>query len=441
MMKNVRRIWGMKAKNFFIFLLVLAIIGTGAYTAFMGLQIGNFTIAPVKDSINFGLDIKGGAFVVLEAETDAQGDELKNIMAQTKEVIIRRVNAMGLSEPNIVLEGEKRIRIELPGVKNTQEAIDSIGKTAQLKFVKSDGEVVLTGNEVKDAKLNFHPETQEPIVSLELNSEGSKAFQLATRELAKLPNAVKDPNDPEKVVSNHNKMIHIVLDENSISSPMVNDEIPNGKAFITGSFTSESAANLAALIRAGALPVDLHEIQTSAIGPTLGIDSLNTSLDAAKIGIGLVLLFMLLYYRVPGFIANIALIMYVLIVIFTLVGLNATLTLPGVAGLILGVGMAVDANVIIFERLKEEIRNGKTIRASIDSGFSKALRTILDANITTFIAAIVLYYFGLGPIQGFAVTLMIGILASMFTAVFVTKYLLKLIIRMDIFKNTKLFGV
>ncbi|WP_432665395.1 protein translocase subunit SecD [Wukongibacter baidiensis] len=430
----------MKAKNFFIFLLVLAIIGTGAYTAFMGLQIGNFTIAPVKDSMNLGLDIKGGAFVVLEAETDAQGDELKTIMAQTKEVIIRRVNAMGLSEPNIVLEGEKRIRIELPGVKNTQEAIDAIGKTAQLKFMKSDGEVVVTGSEVKDAKLGFHPDTQEPVVTFELNSEGAKKFQLATRELAKLPNALQDPNDPEKIISNYNKLIHIVLDENPISSPVVSDEIPNGKGFISGGFTSESAANLAALIRGGALPVNLKEIQTSAIGPTLGIDSLNTSLDAAKIGVGLVLLFMLLYYRVPGFVANIALVMYMLIVIFTLVGLNATLTLPGVAGLILGVGMAVDANVIIFERLKEEIRNGKTIRASIDSGFSKALRTILDANITTFIAAIVLYYFGLGPIQGFAVTLMIGILASMFTAVFVTKYLLKLIIRMDIFKNTKLFG-
>lgn len=430
----------MKAKNFFIFLLVLVILGTGAYTAFMGLQIGNFTIAPVKDLMNLGLDIKGGAFVVLEADTDAQGDELKNIMAQTKEVIIRRVNAMGLSEPNIVLEGEKRIRIELPGVKNTQEAIDAIGKTAQLKFVKPDGELVVTGNEVKDAQLSFHHDTQAPIVSLELNSEGAEAFKLATRELSRLPDAIQHPDDPEKTIANYNKIIHIVLDEQPISSPMVNDEITNGKAIITGGFTSEEAANLAALIRGGALPVNLIEIQTSAIGPTLGIDSLNTSIDAAKIGIGLVLLFMLLYYRVPGFVANIALILYMLIVIFTLVGLNATLTLPGVAGLILGVGMAVDANVIIFERLKEEIRNGKTIRASVDSGFSKALRTILDANITTFIAAIVLYYFGLGPIKGFAVTLMIGILASMFTAVFVTKYLLKLIIRMDIFKSTKLFG-
>jgi len=430
----------MKVKNFIIFLLVLAIVGTGVYAAFVGLKIGNFTIAPVKDSMTLGLDIKGGAFVVLEADTDAKGDELKKIMTQTKEVIIRRVNAMGLTEPDIVLEGEKRIRISLPGVKNTQDAINAIGKTAQLKFIKTNGELVITGNEVKDAKMNFHPETQQPIVSLELNSKGAKAFQEATRELANLPKVITDPNDPQKKIDNYNKMIHIVLDDNPISSPMVDTEIPNGKAYISGNFTTESASNLAALIRGGALPVDLIEIQTSAIGPTLGIDSLNTSIDAAKIGIGLVLLFMLIYYRVPGLVANIALVLYILIVIFTLVGLNATLTLPGVAGLILGVGMAVDANVIIFERLKEELRNGKTIRSSIESGFSKALRTILDANITTFIAAIVLYYFGLGPIQGFAVTLMIGILASMFTAVFVTKFLLKLIVRMDIFKNTKLFG-
>ncbi len=430
----------MKTKNLLIFLLVLVVVGAGVFTAFNGLKIGDFTIDPIQNSMKLGLDIKGGAYVILEADTDAQGEELEKIMQQTKEVITRRVNAMGLTEPNIVLEGENRIRIELPGVQNTQEAIEAIGKTAQLKFMKTDGEVVVTGDQVKDAKLGFHPETQEAIVSLEFDGEGAKAFQIATRELAELPDQLANPDNPEQLMFNYDKSIVIVLDDEIISSPMVDEEIPNGQAYISGSFTVDSASSLAALIRGGALPVDLVEIQTSAIGPTLGIDSLNTSLDAAKVGILLVLLFMLIYYRVPGFIANIALVLYILIVIFVLVGLNATLTLPGVAGLILGVGMAVDANVIIFERLKEELRNGKTIRSSIDSGFSKALRTILDANITTFIAAIVLYYFGLGPIKGFAVTLMIGILSSMFTAVFVTKYLLKLIVKMDIFKNTKLFG-
>ncbi len=430
----------MKTKNVLVFLLILAIVGAGIYIAFNGLKVGEFTIDPVSDSMKLGLDIKGGAYVILEADTGAQGDELKGIMEQTKEVLTRRINAMGLTEPNIVLEGENRIRIELPGVQNTQEAIEAIGRTAQLQFMKSDGEVVVTGDQVKDARLSFDPETQQPTVSLEFDSEGARAFQIATRELAALPDQVPNPENSEQFIFNYDKSIIIVLDDQIISSPMVNDEIPNGQAYISGNFTTDSASNLAALIRGGALPVNLIEIQTSAIGPTLGIDSLNTSLDAAWVGILLVLLFMLIYYRVPGFVANVALILYILIVIFALVGLNATLTLPGVAGLILGVGMAVDANVIIFERLKEELRNGKTIRSSIDSGFSKALRTILDANITTFIAAIVLYYFGLGPIKGFAVTLMIGILASMFTAVFVTKFLLKQIVKMDIFKNTKLFG-
>lgn len=416
----------MKAKSFIIFIIILLILGAGVYTAFNGLQLGDYKIASIGESIKLGLDIQGGVYVVLEAQTDAQGDELKRLMSQTQEVIRRRVDAMGLTEPNIVLEGEKRIRIELPGVKNSQDAIEAIGKTAQLKFVKVDDEVVITGNDVKNAELTFDNE-DKPAVSLELNSSGAEAFRLATKELS----TQEFPNN----------VLAIELDDEIISAPMVSDEIPGGKAIITGTFTIDEASNLAALIRGGALPVNLKEVQTSAIGPTLGIDSLRTSLDAGKIGLILVLLFMLIYYKLPGFIANIALIFYILIVLFVLVGLNATLTLPGVAGLILSIGMAVDANVIIFERLKEEISNGKTIRSSIDSGFSKALRTILDSNITTFIAAIVLYYFGLGPIKGFAITLMIGIVTSMFTAIFVTKFLLKLIVNMQITKSTKLFGV
>jgi len=417
----------MKARNFVILLIILAVIGAGVFTAINGLKIGNYTLKPIKDSMKLGLDIKGGAYVVLEADTDVKGEELKKIMEQTREVIRRRVDAMGLTEPNIVLEGEKRIRIELPGVKNAQEAIEAIGKTAQLEFVKYDGEVVLTGKQVQNAELMFHPETNEPVVSLHLNSEGTEAFRLATKELAKIQQY------PDNAIL-------IILDGEMLSAPEVTEEIPNGKAFISGDFTVEKASTLAALIRGGALPVNLKEVQTSAIGPTLGIDSLKTSVNAGKIGIVLVLLFMLIYYRVPGFIASVALILYTLIVLYILVGLNATLTLPGVAGLILSIGMAVDANVIIFERLKEELRNGKTIRSSIDSGFSKALRIILDSNITTFIAVIVLYYFGLGPIKGFAITLMIGILSSMFTAVFITKLLLKLTVGMDIIKSPKLFG-
>lgn len=419
----------MKIKNIAIILVIIAIIATGAIGTAKGMEIGQFQLSPVKERIKLGLDLKGGVFVVLEAQTKATGKELDKIMNQTKEVIERRVNAMGLTEPNILREGDKRIRIELPGVKNAQEAIDAVGKTAQLQFLNAKGEVILTGEQVKNAEVVFEEKKGNiPSVALEFNSKGVKAFQIATREAASAP-----AGSPEKIIP-------IILDGEVISAPAVSDEIPNGKAVISGNFTIDKASQLAALIRGGALPVNLIEVQTSAIGPTLGMDSLNKSIDAAGIGIGLVLLFMLIYYRVPGFIANIALVLYILIVLWVLVGFGAVLTLPGIAGLILSIGMAVDANVIIFERIKEEIRNGKSLRASVDSGFSRALTTILDSNVTTLIAGVVLYQFGSGPIKGFAVTLMIGIAASMFTALVITKLLLKLFIGIDPLKNTKLYG-
>lgn len=419
----------MKMKNAIILLLILAIVATGAVAGMKGLDVGNVKVSPIKQMMKLGLDLKGGVFVVLEAQTDATGKELDKIMNQTKEVMEQRVNEMGLTEPNVMREGMKRIRVELPGVKNAQEAIASLGTVAQLQFMNAKGEVILTGEQVKNAEVGFESDRGNiPSVSLEFNSEGADLFQKATKEAASHPQGSVE------------RIIAIVLDGKAISTPAVSGEIPNGRASITGNFTIEEASQLAALIRGGALPVTLTEVQTSVIGPTLGMDSLNKSIYAAGIGIALVFLFMLIYYRVPGFIANVALLVYILIVLYVLVGFGAVLTLPGIAGLILGIGMAVDANVIIFERIKEEIRNGKTLRASVSSGFSKALTTILDSNVTTVIAGFVLYQFGSGSIRGFAVTLMISVAASMFTAVIVTKFLLKLFINIDIFKNTKLYG-
>ena len=419
----------MTIKNAVIMLLIIGIITVGAVAGIQGLEVGGVKVEPFSQSMKLGLDLKGGVFVVLEAQTDVSGNDLDKLMNQTKEVIERRVNAMGLTEPNIMREGDKRIRIELPGVKNAQEAIEAVGRVAQLQFMKFDGEVILTGDQVKNAEVVF--ETQKgnmPSVSLEFNSEGAKAFAAATKEAA----AASYGSDEN--------IIAIVLDNEIISAPRVENEIPNGKAIITGNFTVDEASQLAALIRGGALPVSLMEVQTSAIGPTLGMDSLVKSIYAGAIGIVLVFLFMIIYYRIPGLIASIALVIYILILLWIMVGFGAVLTLPGVAGLILSIGMAVDANVIIFERIKEEIKNGKSLRAAVDSGFSRALRTILDSNITTLIAGIVLYQFGTGPIKGFAVTLMIGIAASMFTAIVITKLLLKLFININIFKDTKLYG-
>ncbi len=413
----------MRFKKLSIFLLVSILIGFFSYSAVNGLNIGKFKMEPVKNSIKQGLDLKGGVFVVYEAQTKEKGKELDKILDQTIEVFRKRIDSMGLTEPVIVKEGEKRIRIELPGVKNAKEAIDMIGKTAQLQFAKEDGTIVLTGGEVKKSEVVFDKKTNVPIISLEFNPEGTKKFAAATKELA-----------------GTGRPILIILDNKVISHPVVNEEIPNGQAVINGDFTVESASQLANLIRAGALPVEFKEVQTSTVTATLGENALQKSIQGAGIGILLVMLFMLIYYRLPGMVADIALTGYMLIILFVYTGMKVTLTLPGIAALILSVGMAVDANVIIFERIKEELKNGKSLRASIDAGFAKALSTIVDSNITTFIAGIVLYNFGTGPIKGFAITLMIGILASMFTAIVITKLLLKSLVHANLVKNKKFFG-
>jgi len=405
------------------FLAMIVIIAFGVYTALSGLSIGGLNISPLGKQVKQGLDLKGGVYVVYEAQTDAKGEELKKIIDQTIEVFRRRIDTLGLTEPVIVKEGEKRIRIELPGVKNANDALEMIGKTAQLKFALQDGTVIVTGKNVKKSEVVIDQKSKEPLVALEFDSEGAKAFADATEKLA----PTQSP-------------IFIVLDNEVISSPVVNEKIPNGQATITGNFTVESASELANLIRAGALPVDFKEIQTSTITATLGENALNMSILGAKVGIAILILYMMLYYKLPGLVAAIALAAYALIVGYAFVGMNATLTLPGIAALILSIGMAVDANVIIFERIKEETRKGKSLRVAIDAGFSRAMTTIIDSNVTTFIAGVVLYNFGTGPIKGFAVMLMLGIVASMFTAVVVSKLLLKTLANAGFLKNNKLFG-
>lgn len=416
----------MKGNNTLLFFLVVAIIAGVAFTAINGITVGNFSIEPVSEMINLGLDIKGGVVVVYEANTDETGADLMRTMEQTRSVIGRRVNEMGLTEPIVTIQGDKRIRIELPGVADAEEAVGVIGQTAMLEFGLVTGseyaeegapatsieyEHVLTGQNVRDAFVTSD-EAGRPAVALRFDSVGTNLFYEATRK------AVASPSGEGQIA--------IILDGEIISAPFTRIIISNGEAIISGRFTLEAANNTALLIRGGALPVELIEIQTSVIGPTLGIDSLNSAIRAAMVGLALVVVYMLAFYRIPGLIASIALTLYAVIVVYALIGFNATLTLPGVAGIVLSLGMAVDANVIIFERLKEEMKMGKSLRASIDSGFHRAMRTIIDSNVTTFIAAIILFVFGEGPIKGFAVTLMIGIAASMLTAVGITKTLLKL---------------
>lgn len=409
-----------KKKSKSIFFAICFVIAFLCYVALNG-------IGPVKNipsQVRQGLDLKGGFYVVFEAETDATGQELNKLMDQTMAVFRKRVDSMGLTEPLITREGEKRVRIELPGVSNATEAMESVGKTAQLVFAKEDGTVVLTGKEVKDSSVSVDQQKNMPVVTLEFNDEGAKAFAKATEELA-----------PTK------GKILIILDNEVISAPSVQAVISDGHAQIDGNFTTESASSLSSLIRGGALPVNFHEIESSVTTATLGEAALQDTVKGGIIGVVLVILFMLVLYRLPGLMADIALIGYILIIAYSYVFLKATITMPGIAALILSVGMAVDANVIIFERIKEEMRLGKSVRVSIESGFSKALSTILDSQITTFIAGVVLYNFGTGPIKGFAMTLMIGILASIFTAVIVTKALLKNFVAGFSITDTKLFGV
>ncbi|AHM56270.1 protein-export membrane protein SecDF [Peptoclostridium acidaminophilum DSM 3953] len=413
----------MKNRGIAGFLALVVIIAFGVYTALSGFSAGGINIAPLGNQVKQGLDLKGGVYVVYEAQTDAKGEELKKIIDQTIEVFRRRIDTLGLTEPVIVKEGEKRIRIELPGVKNANDALEMIGKTAQLKFALQDGTVIVTGKNVKKSEVVIDQQSKEPLVALEFDAEGAKAFADATEQLA----PTQSP-------------IFIVLDNEVISSPVVNEKIPNGQATITGNFTVESASELANLIRAGALPVDFKEIQTSTITATLGENALKMSLLGAKVGIAILIVYMMAFYKLPGLVAAVALAAYGLIVGYSFVGMNATLTLPGIAALILSMGMAVDANVIIFERIKEEIGKGKSLRVAIDAGFSRAMTTIIDSNVTTFIAGVVLYNFGTGPIKGFAVMLMLGIVASMFTAVVVSKLLLKTLANAGFLKNNKLFG-
>jgi len=395
------------------------------------LAIGIVAFRPLISAMKLGLDLRGGFHVVMQAQNTPEHAVTSEDMLALERVMRNRVDQLGISEPLIQREGNDRLIIELAGVNNPEEAIKIIGKTAQLEFRTSEGDVVVTGKDLKDAKALINQQNQKPEVSLQFNDEGTRKFAEITRELV------------NKYPENHpNRHIAILLDDQVITNPHVDEAIPSGQAVIRGGFEDyEEAVRLAALLRGGALPVPVEIIERRTVGPTRGADSLEKSKVAMMVGLVLIALFMLLYYRLPGLVADFSLIVYALIVLSVLWLLDATLTLPGIAGLLLSVGMAVDANIIIYERLKEELRNGKTLRAAIDSGFKRAFVTIFDANATTVLAAMVLYFLGSGTVRGFAVTLTIGIITSMFTAITLTRFLLRLVIDVPAFRKLWLYGV
>jgi SecD/SecF fusion protein len=388
-------------------------------------------IGPIQNDIKLGLDISGGVYVVMEAQTQELGADanLSELMEQTKSVIERRVNEMGLSEPIVTIEGENRIRVELPGADNSDEAISAIGRTAQLKFLLADGTEMLSGTDISNSGVDRNQElTGGYDVTLKFTKSGGDNFYEATRrasagEIAN-DDRMKDASGAVAKDASGNEIaanaIVIMLDNEIISAPTARQAIQGTEARITGNFTEDEAKQLSMLIRGGALPVDLKEVESSAIGATLGMGALKSSLTAGIIGIGLVLLLMLFMYRLPGLGANCALLLYIPGLLWVVVLLKGVLTLPGIAGIVLSIGMAVDANVIIFARIREEVASGKSLRVACSHGFRNAFRTVLDSQVTTFIAALILYQFGTGPVRGFALTLMIGIIIGMITAVVVT---------------------
>ena len=428
-----------------------------------------------RDGLNLGLDLRGGAHIVLQAkdtpENPLRDDSIDRLLA----VLRNRIDQYGVAEPIIQKSGTDRIIVDLPGIQDPAAALELIGRTAQMDFrevidstgtpppapIRSNydsdiqfvqaqerwqraidqlsnssadfqarakntvgaivspaeeqgrfyllGPVLLSGKDLINAAVN--PDSLGRMgVSLEFSSEGARLFEEATARLI-------------------GKQLAIVLDNVVISAPVVQDRISGGHAQITGRFTADEAGRLAIMLKAGALPVAVEIAENRSVGPSLGADSIKQGLEAGLFGAGMVLVFMLLYYQFRGLAADLALAVTVLLIFAGLIAFNATLTLPGIAGIILTLGMAVDGNVLIYERVKEEQKAGKTPMAALDAGFRKALVTILDSNITTLIAALVLFYFGSGSVRGFGVTLSVGLVASVFANIVVTRAMLQLFVK------------
>jgi preprotein translocase subunit SecD len=366
----------------------------------------------------------------------------KRAIDQALEIIRNRIDQFGVSEPEITLQGTDRILVQLPGVRDSQRAINLIGQTALLEFKLVDdegnieealkgnvppGDVILyqrsvdpqtgavrkipfllkektmmTGEFIKDARVALDSQFHEPYVAMEFTDIGAKLFEQIT-------------------AANVKKRLAIILDNNVYSAPVIQERIAGGRAQITGRFDTKEASDLAIVLRSGALPAPVKILEERTVGPSLGEDSIQKGVISIIISAGIVVLFMVFYYRASGIIADVALVLNVVLTLATLAIFRATLTLPGIAGLVLSIGMAVDANILIHERIKEELRWGKTVRAAIDQGYHRAFVTIIDSNLTTLIAGVLLYQFGTGPVKGFAVTLCIGILANIFTAVYITR--------------------
>ncbi len=400
------------------------------FTAIRASQKQLETLSTLESAVvpRFGLDLKGGVKFILEGEDTEEVKVSSDAMQTALSVIQRRVNSLGISEAVVVQEkgaNWKRIDVELPGWKDPARAKELIGQTALLQFKLEDGTIVLTGSHIKEAKLEFSKETAtlgQPIIAFKLDAEGTQLFAQATE-------------------ANVGKNIAIYLDDKLLMNPTVKQAITTGEGVIEGGFTQQEAADYAALLRSGSLPVKLNFISEEVVGPSLGSRSVRFALIAAIVAIALIFLYMIIFYRLLGLMSVLSLTVYFAIELAVLFLLHATLSLPAIGGTILSLGMAVDINVIVFERMKEEIKLGKSIRSVISAGFANALRTVIDSNLTVLFGAAMLFYFGTGVIKGFAVTTSVGLVVGFFSGVYVTRLLLELLLSPSFVKKPSLFGV
>jgi preprotein translocase subunit SecD len=448
-----------------ILVLVAILLGVAAYLAF-----------PLSKT-NLGLDLQGGLSVILQAQDSAKAPVTDQGISQAVKIIQNRVNRLGVAEPEIQRQGTDKISVQLPGVANPDEALAIIGKTAVLEFydVKQFGtsyaseaealkaagvasvaalpvdkriihwslaggnstdqwflvatEPVLTGSTLTGAQTGFD-QFNQPKVDMQFNSAGGDIFSQVTGKMAETAQ-----------ITGEDQRLAIVLDGNVESAPRVQQQIDGGRAEITGKFTTDEAKNLALVLQTGSLPVELKAVSQNSIGATLGKSALNQALLAGAVGLILIMVFMIAYYRLLGLVACVALIIYGVLFIGVLNGIGVTMTLPGIAGMILTLGMAVDANVLIFARMRDEVGAGKTVGAATSAGFKKAFRAVFDCNMTTILTAVILFWAASGGIKGFALTLGVGVALSMFTAVLVTRSMLSLLIGWSFFRNRKLLGL
>lgn len=408
----------MKQKSKIYFIVGTLLIVMIAFVLAKGLTIGDYKINSLGSTMKLGLDLQGGVYV---EEEILDKNVTKDMIDRTKQLIELRVNGLGVSEANVTVTNNNRIRVEMPGIYDQKKALDAIGRTGKLTFVGPDGKVILTGTDVKDATVGVD-QSGKPEVSLKLNAAGSAKFATATGKFI-------------------GQNIKIYMDKDLASDATVNQQISGGEASISGgSMGTAEAKRLAGIIRSGSLPVTLAPATVKTIGASLGAEAKPTSAKAALIGVVLVMLFMLLYYRLPGLIADLGLTVFIMLTMLVFIFvMKSTLTLPGIAGLLLSVGIAVDANVLMFERLREELGHGKSLKAAIDLGYHRALPSILDSNITTIISGLVLFYAGTGAVKGFALTLVVGVACSLFTALVVTRFLLHAFVNAGWVTETKFY--